>query len=109
MSNKYPFHYEVRFKLLAFDSDNNVRIESFTKVFDYKNPLENRKSAFEEFNEYLSFIETDRLRRNKQGNYYMIQPSCISEKLKQKEKNKDSISLLKEYDQFKEEISVFYS
>jgi hypothetical protein len=32
MINEFPFHYEVRVKLLAFDKANNVRNESFSFV-----------------------------------------------------------------------------
>ena len=82
MVNKYPFHYEVRVKLLAFDKNNNVRNEIFTKIFDDKIPLENRANAFEEFNEYLSFLEQiKRLKKNNQGNFQIIQPAfCTAHK-----------------------------
>ena len=107
MSNSYPFHYEVRVKLLAFDSHNNVRHESFTKEFSDTTPLENRKRAFEEFSEYLSFLEqTKRVEKNKQGNYYISQPSFVSE-IQQKSEG-DYLGWKKEFDQYKEEISIFY-
>lgn len=35
----YPFHYEIRFKLLVFDNQNNTRNQSFVKVFKDKTPL----------------------------------------------------------------------
>lgn len=110
MVNNYPFHYEVRFKLLAFDKDNNVRNESFTKIFNDKSPLESRANAFEEFNEYLSFLEQiKRLEKNNQGNFVIIQPSFINEILDRKEhKNlEDYFEFKKVYDQYKEEISVY--
>lgn len=108
MTNKYPFHYEVRLKLLAFDKDNNVRNESFTKTFDDKAPLINRANAFEEFNEYLSFLDqTKRLKKNSQGNFQIIQPTFISELLDKKENTEDYFEFKKIYNQYKEEISVY--
>lgn len=108
MTNNYPFHYEVRVKLLAFDKDNNIRNESFTKIFDNKTPLENRVNAFEEFNEYLSFLgQIKRLKKNSEGNYQIIQPTFISELLDKKENSEDYFEFKKVYDQYKEEISVY--
>lgn len=108
MNNRYPFHYEVRVKLLAFDRNNNVRNESFTKMFEDNTPLENRKVAFDEFNEYLSFIlQIGRLKKNKIGNFYITQPSFVSEILNKAENTNDYYVFQKEFDQFKEEISVF--
>jgi len=51
----YPFYYEVRFRLIAYDSENNIKHESFIKKCEKDTPLEARKEAFEEFNE-LSII-----------------------------------------------------
>lgn len=108
MINNYPFHYEIRVKLLAFDKNNNVRNESFTKIFDDKSPLENRANAFEEFNEYLSFLEQiGRLKENKQRNFVIIQPSFINEILDKKENSEDYFEFKKIYDQYKEEISIY--
>ena len=108
MTKKYPFHYEVRVKLLAFDKENNVRNESFIKKFDDKTPLENRANAFEEFNEYLSFLEQiGRLKKSNQGNFVIIQPSFINEILDKKENSEDYFEFKKVYDQYKEEISVY--
>lgn len=108
MINNYPFHYEVRVKLLAFDKNNNVRNESFTKKFDDKTPLENRANAFEEFNEYLSFLEQiKRLKKNSQGNFQIIQPTFISELLEKNENSEDYFEFTKVYDQYKEEISIY--
>jgi hypothetical protein len=108
MSNQYPFHYEVRFKFLAFDKDNNVRNETFIKEFKDNQPLENRKSAFEVFKEYLSFLEQkNRLENDKEGNFYITQPSFISEILDKEENIEDYFEFKKAFDQFKEEISVY--
>lgn len=108
MINNYPFHYEVRVKLLAFDKNNNVRNESFTKIFNDKTPLENRANAFEEFNEYLSFLEQlKRLIKNSQGNFQIIQPTFISVLLDKNENYEDYFEFKKVFDQYKEEISVY--
>lgn len=75
MHNNYPFHYEVRFKLFAFDNQNNLRIESSSTVFKDKNPLENRQDAFEAFDFYLSFpAQYNRLEKNQKGNFVITQP-----------------------------------
>jgi len=80
MSKQYPFHYEVRFKLLAIDENNKVENRSHVKVFDDELPLENRKKAFEEFDEYLAFLKLNgRLAKDNQGNFYITQPEFISE------------------------------
>lgn len=66
----YPFHYEVRFKFIGLEKDGEIRFENFTKVFDKEDPLENRKAAFEVFDEYLSFLaQNGRLYKDSKGNY----------------------------------------
>lgn len=79
-STDYPFHYEIRFKLLAFVNENKTTNQSFVKVFKKDTPLKNRKSAFEEFNEYVSFIEkVGRLQNDDNGNQWISQPSFVNE------------------------------
>jgi len=108
MINVFPFHYEVRVKLLAFDKANNVRNESFTRVFKDSTPLENRKNAFDDFTEYISDLESlNRLRRDKKGNFVISQPIFISEILHSAEKNENYFESLNEINQFREEISIF--
>lgn len=108
MSNRYPFHYEVRVKLLAFDKSNNVRNESFTKIFNDEQPLNNRSNAFEEFREYLSFLDqTDRIETDKQGNFTIIQPSFVAEILEKKENSDGYFEFWNTFDQYKEEISIY--
>jgi len=111
MSKKFPFHYEVRFKLLAFDEDNNVRNESFTKVFNEDAPLINRSKAFEEFNEYLTFLESrGGLHKDDKGNYSITQPSFVSEIVNRKVDHLELEEYLKFVDEFKkyrEEFSIF--
>ena len=70
MKDKTPFHYEVRFRLIAYDSDNNYSFPSYTKKCINSNPLKVRIEAFEIFDEYLIFPDQkDRLKINKRGNY----------------------------------------
>lgn len=108
MNNILPFHYEIRVKLLAFDKNNNVRNESFRKVFNNEKLLKNRINAFEEFNEYLSFLkQLNRLEKNMKGNYLIVQPSFISEILNRGEREKDFIEFENKFEQFKEEISIY--
>ena len=92
MNNMLPFHYEIRVKLLAFDKNNNVRNESFRKVFNNEKLIKNRINAFEEFNEYLSFLkQLNRLEKNMKGNYLIVQPYFISEILNRVEREKELI------------------
>lgn len=110
MSNKYPFHYEVRLKLLAFDTDNNFDIQSHVVKCDDENPLTARNRAFEIFDDYLSFpIQNGRIKKNIRGNYEIVKPSFVSKIFKQLEENfKDNFSEIeREWEQFNEEISVF--
>ena len=108
MVNNYPFHYEVRFKLLAFDENNNVRNQVFTKKFDKKSPLENRFDAFKEFDEYLSFLITnDKLEKDNQGNFQIIQPTFIADQLDVNKRNDNLKELISVYNQYEEEISVY--
>jgi len=108
MNNNFPFYYEVRVKLLAFDKDNNVRNESFTRVFKDSTPLENRKNAFDDFNGYMSDLDSlKRLQRDKKGNFVISQPTFISEILHSAEKKENYFESLKEINQFREEISIF--
>ena len=108
MVNNYPFHYEVRFKLLAFDENNNVRNQVFTKKFDKKAPLENRSDAFKEFDEYLSFLETnEKLKTDGQGNFQIIQPTFIADQLDVNKRNDNLKELISVYNQYEEEISVY--
>lgn len=106
---KYPFYYEVRFRLIAYDSENNIKHESFIKKCENDDPLEARKDAFDVFNEYLSYlIKLDRAKIVNE-NYKIIQPSFVSEIL-----NKEFENIMKEnsewdskFENFKEEISIF--
>ena len=50
-----PFYYEVRFRLIAYDAENNFNIQSHVVKCEDENPLTARNKAFEIFNEYLSF------------------------------------------------------
>ena len=132
MTNNPPFHYEVRFRLLAFDIENNFNIQSHAIKCENKDPLKARNKAFEIFDEYLTFpIQNGRVRKNTRGNYEIIRPTFVKEHLKQKdlearEKLKnievshkkslldlalDSTTIFlkneDEFQQFKEEISIF--
>ncbi|MGZ0015733.1 AlbA family DNA-binding domain-containing protein [Yeosuana sp. AK3] len=76
MNNKYPFYYEVRFKLLVSDKQNNIRTEKFTKVFKKLPPLFNRKEAFKAFDNYLSMLKVnDGLDKNEFNNYSIKSPT----------------------------------
>lgn len=76
------------------------------KVFKDKEPLENRKSAFEEFDEYVSFIEkVSRLKKDDKGNLWIDQPMFINEILNQDIKS-DISAFLETLKLYKEEITI---
>lgn len=102
MVNKFPFYYELRFRLLGFDKDNNVDVQSYTKKFDSNLALENRLQVFQEFDDILSDIKQNgKLKKNKLGNYYIEQPSFITKSV-----NENKVDFENFY-QFREEISIF--
>ena len=105
--NKYPFYYEVRFKVFKYDQENELfeYQKPICRIFKDKTPLENRKDAFDEFEEFLLQIE-DRLFQNARGNYVIIQPPYISEKLR-KRKNEDSYYWYKKKELLHEDISLY--
>ena len=120
---KYPFYYEVRFSLIAFDLENNINRRSYIKKVEDENPLEARKVAFDYFDEYLSYlIELHRVKKVK-GNYEITQPSFISEILDSAPSYKEGTDTFEEYwgkrrehsklidkldnFSFREEISIF--
>ncbi len=109
MNNNYPFHYELRFRLLAIDENNNVKVESKNIKFDDKTPIENRANAFKEFNLWLSYIQK-RLKKNRQGNFQIIQPfssSALLEKIKETNSIEENLDILSAYEQYKQELSVY--
>lgn len=55
-----PFYYIVRFKLIEYNNQNELKIHRHEIPFSGAEPILNRNNAFNEFEEYLGFIE-DRL------------------------------------------------
>lgn len=107
MTNTYPFHYEVRIKLFAIDKNNNVRNETFTRTFNDSSPLQNRDNAFDEIRDYISALDSlGRLSRDKKGNYTILQPAFISEKIQNAKQLDDYFESLKEIEHFRESITV---
>ena len=132
MPNTFPFYYEVRFRLISYDSDNNFNIQSYIEKCENKDPLIARKKAFEIFNDYLSFpAQKGRVIKDQRGNYKIVKPTFVNELLQQMEiesrlqiKNQNDIQkktllemaldstsfnlkILEESEKFKEEISIF--
>ena len=106
---EYPFYYEVRFNVFEYDFENKSleRKITLSKVFQGDNPLENRKKAFIEFNEFLSQLKsTKRLITNSRGNYIIFQPSFLTERLKTIT-HKDSYSWYERIKKYQEDISVY--
>lgn len=107
MANTYPFHYEVRIKLFAIDKNNNVRNETFTRTFNDLSPLQNRDNAFDEIRDYISALDSlGRLSRDKKGNYTILQPAFITEKIQNAKQLDDYFESLKEIEHFRESITV---
>ena len=110
MEKKYPFHYEVRFKFLAFDEFNNFNFQSHSQEIEESNPLIAREKAFSEFEEYLSYIEQrGSIRKNSRGNYEITQPSFIANRIKGLEKPND-YEMIQEWNEkvksYQEEIAI---
>jgi len=59
MSN-YPFYYKVKFHLLTRDQENNLEFQNDYREFSNSDPLKAREEAFEEFEEYLSYLEENK-------------------------------------------------
>ncbi len=105
----YPFHYEVRFRLLAFDSENKVKTESYIKKCNnHSDPLTNRKEAFAEFDEYLSYLKQGNRVIKIKSNFSISQPADVSELV-----NRTHTDRLQRFEWrekmigFREEISVY--
>ena len=71
---RLPFHYEVRFRLLAYKDNNNIEIQSSEKKFESQNYLEAREEAFCDFQEYLFFKKSNNLLNEVDGNDRIINP-----------------------------------
>lgn len=107
MTNTYPFHYEIRFKLFAIDKNNIVRNETFTRTFKDLSPLQNRDNAFDEIRDYISALDKlERLSRDKKGNHIILQPAFISEKIQNASRFGDYFESLMEIEHFRESITV---
>lgn len=101
MNYEYRFHYEVRFKLLVSDEDNNIRTEKFKKVFNDNLPLKSREEAFKAFNNYLSFLkENNRLEKNELDNFSISIPTPLQNRF-------DDLESLTLNSEFYQEIGVY--
>lgn len=100
MKKKYPFYYEIRFKLLVSDDNNNIRTEKFTKKFKSEVPLSDRKDAFNAFQDYMSIIkENDCLIKDEFNNYTIRKPKLFYNNNNEIEENFN--------DEFYQEIGVY--
>lgn len=106
---KYPFYYEVRFRLIAYDLENNIKHESFVRKCENDNPLLAREEAFEIFNEYLSYLINLGRAKSVLGNYKITQPAFVNKILDNSLHNQSSFNdeWFTNYEKFREEISVF--
>jgi len=108
--SKYPFYYEVRFKAFKYDHEKELLeyARPITRIFQDKTPLENRKDAFEAFDEFLSYIE-DRLYQTSRGNYIIEQPPFVSQKIKKIDQRRfeNYYSWREKLKEYREDISLY--
>ena len=119
---KLPYYYEVRFRLIAYDSENNYNFSTHSKKCVSENLLEARNDAFELFEEYLTFLEQgERLKKNTRGNFIIIKPPFVNKMIKNVEPDMSKIDDESYFDsivsqigkrqqtieKFREEISIF--
>jgi hypothetical protein len=103
----YPFHYEVRCKILAFDKNNNVSNKIFKREFRDADPLEGRKNAFREFDDIISDLEfNSRIAMNSSGNYYIVQPDFIKNRIIDTRNSEITQDFWSVSELYKEEISL---
>lgn len=108
MTDKYPFHYKVIFKYIAYTPENEVINRTIETVFKDDDPLTNRAKAFADVEEYLSYLkENNRVTINNQGNYIIAQPSMVREKIGELRKLNYYATLTEEYETYKESISIY--
>ena len=109
MSSNYPFHYKVVFRYIVYSKDNQITNKIVERVFEGDAPLINRKKAFAEVEEYLSYLkENNRVITNDQGNFEIVQPNFLVEQRKNFEKSHFQYSFKEEYALFKESISIYF-
>lgn len=51
-----PFHYQIRFNLLAYIPPDDIRQQVYKKEYTDPNPVVARNNAFEAFGEYISYL-----------------------------------------------------
>jgi len=103
----YPFHYEVRCKILAFDKNNSVSNKIFKREFRDADPLEGRENAFREFEGIISDLEFNRrIAMNRSGNYYIVQPDFIKNRIIDSRNSESTQDFWSVSELYKEEISL---
>ena len=108
MTANYPFHYKVLFKYIAYTPENEVINRTIETVFKDDDPLTNRAKAFEDVEEYLSYLkEHNGVAINNQGNYTIAQPTMIRERIGELRKLNFYSVVTGEYESYKESISIY--
>ena len=108
MKDKYPFHYKVLFKYIAYTPENEVINKAIETIFSDDDPLTNRSKAFDDVEEYLSYLkEHGRVAVNKRGNITITQPEIKKEKFGQFNKLNFYALSAGDYESFKESISIY--
>ena len=112
MHNQPPFYYIVSFHFLAQDENKELLHQNWRKEFQNEDPLIARQEAFEEFEEYRSFLELNgKLKKDAYGNYQINSPSGVPQEPEQIEKEdtegfKSIIDKYSEYWSFSEDLDV---
>ena len=108
----YPFHYEVRFSLLAINEDKSTKRQKHKVVIKESDALESRLRAFEEFNEFVNFLRSqDRIVKDSWGND-SIKPHEVSDKIfkanyRDITEDMKTAEFLAAFNMYYEEISVY--
>ncbi len=100
----FPFYYEIRFRVLKYEDNDNIENETFKREFKNANPLLAREEAFNEFKEYLSYIPSERIVKEN-SNIKIIKPISIKNLVNNERKDFEVFD--KKYDRFQEEISIY--
>lgn len=101
-----PFHYEVRFKLLAITDENELIPQFVNRIFKDDEPIVNRNKAFEAFEEFLSYKENQLSKEN--GNYKINQPIFIEKQMHRSWETLDErITWHEKFEKYKEEFEIY--
>jgi uncharacterized protein YkvS len=104
-SNYIPFYYELKFSLISYNNNDDLKRNSKTLKFQSENPLNSRFEAFTEFEEFLSYLIPHGRVEKVNGNYVITQPTFIHDLIKKKEEQFHD-EWNEKFKNFKQEITI---